>query len=85
MPYNASTQREIHDWIRHHGQPGNNVEFHDIWLHFLPPTVAYATAIEEQHFPGQPGQQSRVTFLFLKKGHRWGVIHAHYSFVPKEA
>lgn len=79
-PFGAETVRGIHDWIRENGQPGDNVRFTDIKVHLLSPEIAYATCIQELNF-GAPSK-SRVTFLFLKQGGNWGVLHAHYSSMP---
>jgi hypothetical protein len=79
-PFGAEGVREIHDWIRKNGRPGDNVRFTDIKVYFLASDVAYATAIQELNFD-TPGQ-SRVTFVFLKKNSGWGIIHAHYSTMP---
>jgi hypothetical protein len=79
-PMGAEGVRQIHDWIKENGHPGDNVHFRDIQVYSLSPEVAYATAIQELNFD-EPGE-SRVTFVFLKKNEDWGIIHAHYSTVP---
>ena len=79
-PFGAEGVREIHDWIRKNGRPGDNVRFTDIKVYFLASDVAYATAIQELNFD-TPGK-SRVTFVFLKQNSDWGIIHAHYSTMP---
>ena len=79
-PFGAEGVREIHDWIRANGRPGDNVRFTDIKVYFLASDVAYATAIQELNFD-TPGK-SRVTFVLLEQNGDWGIIHAHYSTMP---
>ncbi len=79
-PMDAQGVRQIHDWIKENGRPGDNVHFRDIKAYSLSSEIAYATAIQELHFD-EPGT-SRVTFVFLKKNDQWGIIHAHYSTMP---
>ena len=81
-PFGASIVRDIHDWIRENGKLGDNVHFVQVKVYSLAPDVAYATAIQELSFD-EPSV-SRVTFVMLRKGDRWGVIHAHYSGMPQE-
>lgn len=81
-PFGADVVRQIHEWTRENAEPGDNVHFGDVIVHFLSPTVAYATAIQELHFDDVGA--SRATLIFLKKGDRWGLIHSHYSAMPEE-
>lgn len=81
-PFGADVVRQIHEWTRENAEPGDNVHFSDVIVHFLSPTVAYATAIQELHVDDVGA--SRATLVFLKKGDRWGVIHSHYSTMPEE-
>jgi hypothetical protein len=80
-PFGAGVVRDIHNWIREKGKPGDNVRFEQVKVYPLAPDVAYATAIQELSFD-EPSV-SRVAFVLLHKGERWGVIHAHYSAMPK--
>jgi len=79
-PMGAQGVRQIHDWIKENGRPGDNMHFRDIKVYSLSSEVVYATAIQELNFD-EPGT-SRVTFVFLKKNDEWRVIHAHYSTMP---
>jgi hypothetical protein len=79
-PFGAGVVRDVHNWIRENGVPGDNVRFVRTKVYPLAPDVAYATAIQELSFD-QPSK-SRVTFVLLRRGGKWGVIHAHYSAMP---
>jgi hypothetical protein len=79
-PFGARVVRDVHNWIRENGKPGDNVRFVQVKVYPLAPDVAYATSIQELNFD-QPSK-SRVTFVLLRKGEKWGVIHAHYSAMP---
>ena len=81
-PIDADGVRNIHAWIRENGTPGENVKFVDIQQYQLTPEVLYATAIQELNFD-EPSK-SRVSFIFLKKGEQWGIIHAHFSAMPSD-
>ena len=81
-PYGADVVRQIHTWTRENAEAGDNAHFTDVNVHLLAPTVAYATAIQELNF--EEPSASRVTFIFLKKDGRWGLIHSHYSLMPEE-
>jgi hypothetical protein len=81
-PIDSDGVRNIHGWIRENGKPGENVRFVDIQQYQLTPEVLYATAIQELNFD-EPSK-SRVSFIFLKKGEQWGIIHAHYSAMPTD-
>ncbi len=83
LPFEAKTVRDIHQWVRNNSRPGNNIHFRDVNIRQLSDTTAYATAIEEIYM-GREASTSRVTFLFLKKEDRWGLIHAHYSGTPAD-
>ncbi len=80
-PIGADGVRNIHNWIRENGKPGNNVKFKDVKKYDLNSEVFYVTAFQELNFD-QPSM-SRVTFIFVKKENKWGIIHAHYSKVPE--
>jgi hypothetical protein len=79
----AGGVRQIHNWIKENGRPGDNVHFKDIQTYTLSPDVAYATANQELNFD-ETGE-SQVTFVFLKKNEDWGIIHAHYSTVSSDS
>ncbi|UCH65877.1 MAG: nuclear transport factor 2 family protein [Ignavibacterium sp.] len=81
-PFGANTLREIHDWVRKNGKPGNNVRYTKQRIYLLSPTTAYATTIQELNF--EKPSKSRVTFVFLKSDGKWEIIHAHYSTMPKK-
>lgn len=83
VPFGAETVREIHQWARKNLQPGDNIRFRDVNVRQLSDTTIYATAIEQINMGPKPSS-SRVTFLFLKKDDRWGLIHAHYSGMPSD-
>lgn len=80
-PFGADTLREIHDWVRKNGKPGDNVRFTKRRVYLLSPTTAYATSIQELNF--EEPSKSRVTFVFVKAEGQWRVIHGHYSTMPK--
>jgi hypothetical protein len=67
-PFGAGVVRDVHDWIRENGVPGDNVRFVQAKVYPLAPDVAYATAIQELDFD-QPSK-SRVTFVLLRKNAR---------------
>ena len=81
-PFGADTLREIHDWVRENGKPGDNVRFTRRRVYLLSPTTAYATSIQELNF--EKPSKSRVTFVFVKADGQWRVIHGHYSTMPKK-
>ena len=81
-PINADGVWNIHAWIRENGTPGENVKFGEIQECQLTPEVLYATALQELNFD-EPSK-SRVSFIFLKKGEQWGIIHAHFSAMPSD-
>ena len=80
-PFGADGVRGIHEWIRENGVPGDHVRFTHKEVHLLSLDVAYGTCIQELTFD-EPST-SRVTFVFLKQGDKWGVIRAHYSTTPQ--
>ena len=80
-PMGADGVRSIHDWVRQHGTPGDNVTFVQEQVHLLSPDVAYATAIQKLTFDAP--SRSRVTLVLFKKGDEWRIIHAHYSEMSK--
>lgn len=80
-PFGAKTLKEIHDWVRKNGKPGDNVHFRKRKIYLLSSSTAYATSIQELNFD-RPSK-SRVTFVFLKDGEDWKIIHAHYSSMPR--
>jgi hypothetical protein len=81
-PFGAKTMKEINDWVRKNGKPGNNVRFTKRQIHLLSTTTAYATSIQELNF--DKPSKSRVTFVFIKIDNQWKIIHAHYSTMPKQ-
>ena len=76
----ADGVRSIHDWVRQHGEPGDHVAFEQEKVFLLSSDVAYATAIQNPSF--DVPSHSRVTFVFLRRGEDWRIIHAHFSSVP---
>ena len=80
-PIGVDGVRNIHNWIRENGKPGNNVKFKDVKKYDLNSEVFYVTAFQELNFDQL--SMSRVTFIFVKKENKWGIIHAHYSKVPE--
>ncbi|MCP4545034.1 MAG: hypothetical protein GY835_01055 [bacterium] len=80
-PFGADGVRQIHEWIRENGKPGDNVRFTQRRVYLLSAATAYATSIQELSF--DKPSKSRVTLLFLKVDGRWRVIHGHYSTMPE--
>ena len=78
-PFGAPTVHEIHTWLRENATPGDNVRYSDLSVHLLAPTVAYATARQDSSLDGTT--TSWVTFIVLKQGDRWGLIHSHTSLM----
>ncbi|NIN71980.1 MAG: hypothetical protein GTO46_08670 [Gemmatimonadetes bacterium] len=81
-PFGAEMARQTLESVFAHFRPGDYyVEFTDIRVYLLAPTVAYATAIQDLEF--EEPAKSRVTFVFLKQDDAWGIIHAHYSSMAR--
>jgi ketosteroid isomerase-like protein len=79
MPVGQATFSEISDWMRASAEPGEKQSFLGTWVFPLTEDVAYSVSFREEL---EPGTRSRVTFVHLRKGEEWRIIHAHFSDVP---
>ena len=70
------------DWIRKYQKPGWKMRFYDTKVNMLSPEVAYSVSLRDQK-ENEERRTSRVTFIFLKKGNEWKIIHGHFSYLPK--
>ena len=82
-PIGAKAVTEILEWLEENGKPGNNMKFQNISYYQLSKNTVYTTAIQHLNIDNEPSK-SRVTFIFINTDNKWGLIHAHYSAMPKE-
>jgi len=81
-PFGRERFLAIMDWIRKHQKPGWKMRFYDTKVNILSPKVAYSVSMRDQKENGEL-RTSRVTFIFLRKGSEWKIIHGHFSYLPK--
>jgi uncharacterized protein (TIGR02246 family) len=81
QPFGRQRFLAIMGWMRKHQRPGWKMKFYDTQIHLLSPDVAYSVSLRDQDEDGKV-ETSRVTLLFVKKGHEWKIIHGHFSYVP---
>jgi len=81
-PFGRERFLAIIDWIRQYQKPGWKMGFSDTKVNMLSPEVAYSVSLRDQK-ENEERRTSRVTFIFLKKGNEWKIIHGHFSYLPK--
>jgi len=81
-PFGRERFLAIIDWIRKYQKPGWKMRFYDTKVNMLSPEVAYSVSLRDQK-ENEERRTSRVTFIFLKKGNEWKIIHGHFSYLPK--
>lgn len=82
QPFGKDRFLWVMDWIRKNQKPGWKMRFYDTKVYFLSPEVAYSVSVRETEENGEKSE-SRVTFIFLRKGDEWKIIHGHFSYVQK--
>jgi ketosteroid isomerase-like protein len=80
LPFGESTWREISESLRRSSRPGVKREFLGTWVFPLTEDVAYSVSYREET---ATGDRSRVTFVYLRRGSEWRIVHGHFSDVPR--
>jgi ketosteroid isomerase-like protein len=83
-PFGAETAHEILRWIEEHPEGDYRVQYRDVKAFLLADTVAYVVAMHDWTTAKGTGQ-GRTTFIVIKEGSDWRIIHGHWSSVPSDS
>ena len=78
-PVDAAGLERMFDGLRGLLTPGEHVSFRGAKAHRLGPDTAYLTALLRWD-----DSWMRVTLILLRKGHEWGILHGHFSALPRD-